>query len=319
MEKILKTLDKIGEINKKYDNSNSGVEKLKKEANEAIVCTPIIGKFSSGKSALVNTLIGNKKSILREDITPETAIPKEITYADNKDEAELLYNNGNRKTISIEEFKKITTDANTIKSARLKINNDFLGEISDVMLVDMPGFESGFEVHNKAIDNYLPESLAYIITFPADDMVVRSSVGNILKELCNYDMPLCIVITKYDKRNPDFEESLAHLKESLKKYVDNKEIRYCITSSFDKDVDELKTFLISVQEESKGILEKEYSKKIRPIISLTENYLNMMIKGSELSESELVEKEEKLNKEFSEFKDKSEKKKMILMRKYLIV
>ena len=30
---------------------------------------------------------------------------------------------------------------------------------------------------------------------------------NILKELCLHDMPICIAITKYDKRNDDFEET----------------------------------------------------------------------------------------------------------------
>ncbi len=70
------------------------------------------------------------------------------------------------------------------------------------------GFESGFEIHNKAIDNYLPKSLVYMVAFPADDLIVRASVGNILKELVLNEMPICVVVTKDDKCNDAFEETL---------------------------------------------------------------------------------------------------------------
>ena len=45
-----------------------GVERLMQETETAKVCTPIIGKFSSGKSALLNTLLGYSRKILKEDI-----------------------------------------------------------------------------------------------------------------------------------------------------------------------------------------------------------------------------------------------------------
>lgn len=99
------------------------------------------------------------------------------------------------------------------------------------MLVDMPGFESGFEIHNKAIDDYLPQSLAYIVTFPADDMIVRSSIGEILKELCLHDMPLCIVITKYDKANDDFELVFEKMKESLRRYVGDRKLSIALPAA----------------------------------------------------------------------------------------
>ena len=187
---------------------------------------------------------------------------------------------------------------------QIQLRNSFLEEIPDVMLVDMPGFESGFVIHNKAIDDYLPQSLAYIITFPADDMIVRSSVGNILKELCLHDMPLCVVITKYDKCNDDFEVTFEKMKESLKRSVGNREIRYCKTSSFTGDAKELEEFLKEIQERSQEILSNKYKKLVISIVENTENYLITALKGSELSESELAEKEEKLGKQISALESK---------------
>lgn len=304
MEKVISALEEIKNINIEYGISTDEISRLQAEILEAKVCTPIIGKFSSGKSALVNTLLGYSKKILKEDITPETAVPAEIVYTDTEDMVTIVKKDETNSALSIDDYRSYEVDANDVKSVQIQLRNSFLEEIPDVMLVDMPGFESGFEIHNKAIDDYLPQSLAYIITFPADDMIVRSSVGNILKELCLYDMPLCVVITKYDKCNDDFEVTFEKMKESLKRFVGNREIRYCKTSSFTGDAKELEEFLKEIQERSQEILSNKYKKLVISIVENTENYLITALKGSELSESELAEKEEKLRKQISALESK---------------
>ena len=294
MEKVIAILDELKIMNSTYGISSEAVTELCKEIEMAKVCTPIIGKFSSGKSALVNTLLGYyNMRILREDITPETAIPTEIVYTDSEETVTFIGNDGVDKDVSINEYRAYEADANKIKCARICLRNSFLEEIPDVMLVDMPGFESGFEVHNKAIDNYLPDSLAYIVVFPADDMIVRSSVGNILKELCLHDMPLCVVITKYDKRNDEFDVAFEKMNETLKRYIGDRDIRFCRTSSFTGDAEEVKVFLKEIQEESQKILASKYKLLTMPIVENLENYLITTMNCSKLSESELYEKEEK--------------------------
>lgn len=309
MKEINAALEELKNINASYGIDIDGISRLQAEMSAAKVCTPIIGKFSSGKSALVNTLLGYSKRILREDITPETAIPAEIVYTDSEDSITVIKNDGTYKQLNVNEYRTYEADANTVKSARIELRNSFLEKIPDVMIVDMPGFESGFELHNKAIDNYLPQSLAYIIAIPADDMIVRSSVGNILKELCLHDMPLCVVITKYDKRNDDFEVTFQKMKESLKRFVGDREITYCKTSSFTGEAEELEEFLIKIQDESQDILALKYKKQAFSLVENTRNYLITTLKGSNLSESELDEKEEKLQRQKSSLEGKFSKEK----------
>lgn len=309
MKEINAALEELKNINTSYGIDIDGISRLQAEMSAAKVCTPIIGKFSSGKSALVNTLLGYSKRILREDITPETAIPAEIVYTDSEDSITVIKNDGTYKQLNVDEYRTYEADANTVKSARIELRNSFLEKIPDVMIVDMPGFESGFEIHNKAIDNYLPQSLAYIIAIPADDMIVRSSVGNILKELCLHDMPLCVVITKYDKRNDDFEVTFQKMKESLKRFVGDREITYCKTSSFTGEAEELEEFLIKIQDESQDILALKYKKQAFSLVENTRNYLITTLKGSNLSESELDEKEEKLQRQKSSLEGKFSKEK----------
>lgn len=297
MEKIVQALEEIQEMNNVYGISNDLASKTLDEMEYAKVCTPVIGKFSSGKSALVNTILGYNGKLLKENITPETAVPAEIVYSEAEESVIVLENDGQSKEISLGEFRDYEADASKVKSVRLNLSNSFLEEIPDVMLVDMPGFESGYEVHNKAIDNYLPQSLAYIIAFPADDMIVRSSVGNILRELCLNDMPLCVVITKYDKRNDEFEMTFQKMKESLKRYVGERSIHYCRTSSFEGEVEELEEFLKEIQKESQQILAGKFAGAAKGIMENTENYLKTLLANSQLSESELAEQEEKLQRQ----------------------
>ena len=301
MEKMFSAIEQLEKINRAYDISADEIEHLKQDMKEAKVCTPIIGKFSSGKSALVNTILGYSSSgrILREDITPETAIPAEIIYTEAEDKVTIYNNDGTTINVSVEEYRNFEADANTVKCARIQLRNSCLEEIPDVMIVDMPGFDSGFEIHNKAIDNYLPKSLAYIVAFPADDMIVRSSVGNILKELCLNDMPVCVVITKCDKKGDDFGQSFEKLKEDLKRFVGDREIKYCETSSFDGETQEVERFLLEIQEHSQEILSKSFKCQVLEIADNTENYLKTLLNGSQLTESELDEQEEKLQKELS--------------------
>ena len=304
MEKVMSALEELKRINDVYGISTDSIENLQAEMNRAKVCTPIIGKFSSGKSALVNTILGYSNKLLKEDITPETAVPTEIVYADIEDKITLVRNDGAYKFISVDEYREFKADATTVRKTILQLRNSFLKKIPDVMLVDMPGFESGFEVHNKAIDNYLPQSLAYIVAFPADDLIVRSSVGNILKELCLYDMPLCIVITKYDKKNDDFELTFEKMKESLKRFIGDREVKYCRTSSFTGDAEELEEFLVEIQKQSQEILASKYRKLALPVVENTESYLITTLNSSQLSESELNEQEEKLHKQMSTLESK---------------
>ena len=308
MEKIIAVLNEIQEMSRKYGIPEDSILQLQNEMENARVCTPVIGKFSSGKSALINTILGFDNKILREDITPETAVPAELVYSDTE-KAVVVRNDGSCESISIDDFRRFEADAATVKCVRLYLSNSFLEEIPDVMLVDMPGFESGYEIHNKAIDSYVSQSMAYIVAFPADDMIVRSSVGNILQELCLHDMPLCVVITKYDKRNDDFDTTFSKMKESLRKFIGDREIRCCITSSFDGNAEDIEEFLREIQDESQEILVRRYIHSAIAILENRENYLKTTLNGSQMSESELDEQEEKLQKDLSGLEDKFSKEK----------
>lgn len=300
MEHTFQVLNALKEINQTYTLSNEKIDQTLAEMQTAKICIPVIGKFSTGKSALINTLLGYSRKLLREDITPETAVPTEIVYSPDEEWAEVVRNDQSTESIEIPAYRDLSVDANTVQYIRLHLKNSFLEKIPDVMIVDMPGFESGFEVHNRAIDQYLPRSLAYILTFPADDMILRSSIGNILKELCLHDMPICAVITKYDKRNDEFDATLQNLKNNLTRYLGNCPFSVYRADNQHYGAEEVEEFLEQIQQQSQQILAKKFCTSAMSALDTTEQYLRTALSSQNLTESELAEQEETLRRQMNE-------------------
>ena len=204
-QQYLEKFNQLHELYQKYSFS-AMLEELNKdiaEISDFKVTVPLVGAFSTGKSTLLNELIGYE--LLSTDITPETAVPAELTCG--KDEVIYCMKDGRQKNSGINSMgvQKIPKDCSLMK---ISMQNAFFKQIPDVRLVDMPGFDSGIEIHNRAINDYLPKSLAYIIAVAADEGTVRASVLNFLTELQLNDMPVYAVVTKSDKCD---EEDLPEL------------------------------------------------------------------------------------------------------------
>jgi len=69
-------------------------------------------------------------------------------------------------------------------------------------LVDMPGWDSGFEGHSQAIDSYARRSLAYGVVVSAEEGNLRESMRNVLAQLMAVSpcSRLVVIITKTDKK-----------------------------------------------------------------------------------------------------------------------
>ena len=73
---------KLKEIKERYGMDTQEVSKIIDDIDHYRVNTPVIGNFSTGKSSMINAII--EKPLLSVDITPETAVPTEIYYGNNK-------------------------------------------------------------------------------------------------------------------------------------------------------------------------------------------------------------------------------------------
>ena len=182
----------IKEIYQKYDFSTA-LKNIESDITDIMnfkVTVPLVGGFSTGKSSLST------------DITPETAVPAEISYGNGS--INYCMKDGTVSSCRISEMDSVKISANEVNLIKIHINNEFFAKIPDVKIVDMPGFDSGIEIHNRAINDYLPKSLAYIIAVESTEGTIRASILNFLAELKLNKMPVYIVITKSDKSDSEW-------------------------------------------------------------------------------------------------------------------
>jgi len=152
-------LNKLDEINKKYDIQQEKAEQLKSNIDNFSVRVPMIGVFSSGKTTLINRALG--ENLFNFSTDPQTSIPAEIAYA--KIESIVKINIDDTKTVLTKsDLKNIMFNIQKEKQLLISLNNGFLKSIPNVTIADLPGFESGIDTHDKAITSYIDKSIAYI-------------------------------------------------------------------------------------------------------------------------------------------------------------
>ena len=131
---------------------------LTRIASQKYIKTPITGLFNAGKTSLLNALI-DQKGLLPVNVIPTTAIPCEIYYAEDKTkqcaeiyrEGEIIYNG------AIEGYG--TFPVRPGDYSKIYVCSEFTKECinRDIVLVDMPGSDSGIKEHNDAIVRYVKE------------------------------------------------------------------------------------------------------------------------------------------------------------------
>ena len=156
----------------------------------------MIGGFSSGKSAFLNTLL-DREALLKESQAPETTIATELVY----DEAEFV----EAVSASGEHKRFLLEDAATLSPVDWRyliyhVRCQFLKEHPNLVFVDMPGLDSSIEYHNKAIAQYISKGSAYILLVSCEDGTLKRSTSEFLQEVTQYPQSITCFVSKTDLR-----------------------------------------------------------------------------------------------------------------------
>ena len=297
---------KLKEIKERYGMDTQEVSKIIDDIDHYRVNTPVIGNFSTGKSSMINAII--EKPLLSVDITPETAVPTEIYYGNNK---VLQYDKTGVIERRIEELPLQGLTVQTTDLVKIEYDNPFLEEIKSVNIVDLPGFDTSIELHNMAIDQYLPNSLAYLLVVSSDEPVLKESISDFLKELKTYNMPVYVVITKSNRLDEDeLEECRKLLKKLVSRIYNQEDVTVaCVDAYGNVNIDELKDILREIQGKTGEIFINKFSEILKNESRYPLAYLEDRIDKECLSTSRLEQEQEKLEKKMDEITVEIEKEK----------
>ena len=259
------------------------VKVLQKEIAEFKIKIPLVGGFNAGKSSLINKFIGKK--ILPEEITPETAIASEIKYGPNMIVAHR--SDGSSAKYPLGDIKKI--DSNEYKYLEVFCNRSILKELGeDIVIVDMPGFDSRIEDHNKAITQYLDNGVAFILVIDSEDGCMKSSLLTLLYELSSYQLNFGVVINKSDKKiESDMEEISENIRITVEPISEGSIVES--TSIFDDDTpDKLRAIINSFDIDK--IINLYFKDKVLNVCERILSRLDILLRNSNVDSEDINKK-----------------------------
>jgi len=173
------------------------ISNLANSAREQQLVVPVVGAFSSGKSTMINNLIG--ETTLPVGITPETSLAAELHYSP-ENFIEAVKENGEVDRYKLSEITTVTANAAKYQYARLYLNNERLREIEPLVLVDMPGFDSPLDLHNKAIMAYLDRGCYYIVLSSVEEGTITKSLERRLLEIEGYGREFSFFLSRANEK-----------------------------------------------------------------------------------------------------------------------
>jgi len=209
LESQKKLLKYVSELNKNladYKNlNNDEILNLSDDIKNQELIIPVIGGFNAGKSTSLNSFIG--KDILPVGIVPETYLAAEIRFS--KDEKiEAIKKDDTFDTYKIDEFDKIREKTQDYKFLRIFVDSEEVKNIEPLVLVDMPGFESPLDAHNKAILEYIKKGVFFIVLIDVKDGTIKREILQELYNLYELDREFIVVLSQTNMRNPELVEEV---------------------------------------------------------------------------------------------------------------
>lgn len=294
-------------------NNQESVQKAEAEKNELVaqlhkdscIKVPFVGDFNSGKSSLINAMLGI--DLLPTNILPETAVSYEICYS-LQEKLEVWEDDRLVQTAGLSQIKNLQLSPNNL--VRLYINNQFIQNLYErnIVLVDMPGIDSGIEAHNNAILHYIQDGTYFVLLTDAEGGTLRQTAINFIDEVKKYGANVAIVISKIDKKP---KEAIPGIKETVEKiarmYVGG-DVKVTTSSSVNNDFQGVKDILSSI--DSEKIITTKYQPLILGLINGYISELQLQMKLLLQDKNSFAEKIQRLKEEkanaLSELRRKSQ-------------
>lgn len=198
-------------ISSDFDNANKMQELVKKFQQEEITIA-FCGHFSSGKSSIINYLLGS-------EILPTSPIPSKsniIKIANGNQNAKIYLKDKTVQELSFEDnidtLQKYSSDIQNVEHMEI-FHESHNSSIQTMSLLDTPGVDSIEDAREIAYDTslYLSDVIIYVMDYNHVQSEVNFNFTKLFKDL---GKPVYLVINQIDK-HCDFEIDFEFFKDSV--------------------------------------------------------------------------------------------------------
>ena len=265
---------------------------LKDMANNAFIKVPFVGDFNAGKSSLLNALMGI--NLLPTNIVPTTAVSYELYYSD-KEQLKVFHKGELKETAPISRIAALEVVPGDV--VYVYVDNDFVRKMNErnIVVVDMPGIDSGIEAHNNAILNYIREGSFFFLVTDAEQGTLRRSAIRFVDELKKYGLTCNVIISKVDKKSDEQITTIKAEVEAQAKRAIRSDVEVGISSAAAKRFDDVSRMLDKLDAE-KFFVEK-YAKEVSGFVSDIISELQLQIKLTLSDKKDFTTKIEALRSE----------------------
>ncbi|MCX7725790.1 MAG: dynamin family protein [Chitinispirillaceae bacterium] len=269
---------------------NDHLNNLYESVHSKEIYVSFFGEFSSGKSSLINAILGN--DILPTDVLPETSKIYEIRFRQKTDSIEIEYKDGKQQFFS--GFSWIKEQKDNPDVTRVKVFTTSCAVPDGIVLVDIPGLSSLNEGHQKALEEYLPKSDAIIITIDISQPVLTKNMQEFINDLKLFDKPYYMVVTKSDMKPPQERDEVMNFVKGIK---DIPISGLALTSAKNKNIEELSNLFSLIAKEKEKILEQSSIKALKQLCNGIINEIEGQIKTIQMDGEKYDEELDKIDEE----------------------
>lgn len=238
--------------------------------------------------------------LLPTNILPETAVSYELYYSANE-KLEVWLDDKLVKTAQISEINSLElTPQNLVK---LYLDNPVVKEWNDrnIVVVDMPGIDSGVEAHNNAILHYVQDGTFFVLVSEAEGGTLRLSTINFIEEIKKYGSKLAVVVSKADKKPAEEVQNVKNNIENLAKRLIGDSTMVVAASAVNKEFAGVMDILDSIDAEA--LVENKYASQVATFIDSFIAELQAQMKLLALSGSDFDAKIAKLKEAHDKAKE----------------
>ncbi|MFS0555075.1 dynamin family protein [Brevibacillus sp. 179-C9.3 HS] len=191
------------------------IEKL----NQPSFYMTLVGRTSSGKTSIINSLIGREK--LKVSASPTTPIVTEVIGGREYLESYgIVHRDGKREAVSKEQFdQQFVQPLPTLRRLQLKTTTRIDVEAH---ILDTPGYDSIYEQHTEVLNNFIPEAdyLVFCVMYRSGIVEADKQFLELLYQVFEKDLPpLLLVINRAPNEVDESDRRVAEIRKHVQNLI----------------------------------------------------------------------------------------------------
>lgn len=266
----------------------------------------MLGETSSGKSALINSIL--EKKIMIESVRPTTGVVAEVVVSDEEDIWSKVGKDGSITELEKDEFDKLvvnpTSDIHRLRYKGRSKEDKFAG----IRLFDTPGYGSLVDYHEDILKEFIPEGdfIVYVVSYRVglndDDYQFLKYVGEIISD----KVEVILAINMCPKDTTEDNKRITEIRKNINECIHRDVETFLIESSSEKNPDAQKLWNYIYERVNNPEKIEELGEALKNyqdyVLGECEIKVNSKIASIESAQNDLNERK-KLTKEFFECKE----------------